>query len=53
METKIEMIDGQEVRVKVCKPSRRRSESSIQRARYQKDGRGAKWLAVENGQYKE
>jgi hypothetical protein len=49
--TKTETINGQVVQVKVCKPSRRRAAGSIQRARYQKDGRGAKWEAREAGQF--
>jgi len=39
------IVDGIEYEVKVCKPSRRKAASSIQRPRYQKGGRGAKWLA--------
>lgn len=49
--TKTETINGQVVQVKVCKPSRRRAAGSIQRTRYQKDGRGAKWRAQEAGQF--
>lgn len=51
METKLVVIDGVEVEVTVCKPSRRRAASSIQKARYNKSNqRGAKWLAVDSGQ---
>lgn len=50
--TKMVVIDGIEVEVTVCKPSRRRAASSIQKPRYSKNSgqRGAKWIAVENGQ---
>lgn len=51
METKLVVIDGVEVEVTVCKPSRRRAASSIQKPRYNKNNqRGAKWLAVDSGQ---
>lgn len=51
METYTVIIDGVEVEVKMCKPSRRRAASSIQKARYNKSNqRGAKWIAKDNGQ---
>jgi hypothetical protein len=45
-------INGIEVKVKLCKPSRRLA-SSIQRPRFMKSQTGAKWAAREAGQYKE
>jgi len=48
---KTEMINGQTVQVKMCKPSRRRAAGSIQKARYNKGQRGAKWEAQEVGQF--
>ena len=55
MKTKTVIINGMEVEVKVYPPSRRRAASSVQKPRYQKvDGqRGEKWVAGENGQFKE
>jgi hypothetical protein len=45
------IING--IEVKICKPSRRRASSSIQRPRFMKSQAGAKWAAREAGQYKE
>lgn len=53
MKTKIVVIDGVEVEVKVCQPSRRRASSSIQKPKFQKSQRGAKYVAAEGGQFKE
>jgi hypothetical protein len=46
-------INGVEVKVHVCKPSRRLASSSIQRPRFMKSQTGAISAARENGQYKE
>lgn len=50
---KTEVINGQTVKVQVCKPSRRRASSSIQKARYQKTSsvKGERWEAREAGQF--
>lgn len=53
--TKIAIIDGQLVEVVVCKPSRRRAASSIQKARYPDTSsvRGERHAAREAGQFEE
>lgn len=43
------IIDGIEVEVKVCPPSRRKATVSIQRRPKVKNGRGALWVARERG----
>lgn len=55
MKTYTAIISGEEVEVKVCKPSRRRAASSIQKPKYQKTSGqcGEKWVAKESGQFKE
>lgn len=53
MKTKTANINGVEVEVKVCPPSRRKAASSIQKPRFQKTQRGAKHVAAEGGQFKE
>ena len=53
MKTYTAIINGMEVEVKVCKPSRRRAASSLQKPKYQKNPQGAKWEAMEHGQFKE
>ena len=55
MKTYITIIDGQEVEIKVCPPSRRKAASSVQKPKFQKCSgqRGEKWVAAENGQFKE
>jgi len=51
--TKVVVIDGVEVEVEVYPPSRRKASSSVQRPRYQRNSKGAKWMAGENGQFVE
>ncbi|MFA5048749.1 MAG: hypothetical protein WC516_07020 [Patescibacteria group bacterium] len=46
------VINGMEIEVMVCLPSRRKASSNIQKARYQRNNSGAKWLAVDSGQIK-
>ena len=53
MKTKIVIIDGVEVEVHICPPSRRFASSSIQAPKFMKGQRGAKWAAMEQGQFKE
>lgn len=45
-----EVINGQTVMVKVCKPSRRKAASRITKAKYQRLCKGAQHVAEENGQ---
>ena len=44
------IINGEEVEVTLCPPSRRRAASNIQKPKYQRSSAGAKHLARENGQ---
>ena len=51
MKVKEILIGGEIVKVRVCKPSRRQAESSIQKPRYQRNKSGAKYVARERGQF--
>ena len=50
MKVKKVIIDGQEVEVTICPPSRRKAASSIQRPRYQRNPAGSKHAAKEKEQ---
>lgn len=43
------IIDGQEVEVTICPPSRRRAASSIQKPKHQRLNKGADHVAKERG----
>ena len=47
------VINGEEVWVTLCPPSRRRAASSIQKPKYQRSSAGAKHVARDNGQIEE
>lgn len=38
-------ITGQQVEITVCKPSRRKANSSIQKPRYTDPSKGGNWIA--------
>jgi len=51
MKIKTIIIGDEIVKVRVCRPSRRQADSSVQKPKYQRNGRGAKWEAKEKGQF--
>jgi len=50
MRREARVIDGVEIMVLVCPPSRRRAASRITRPKFQRTNRGSFWIGQDNGQ---
>jgi hypothetical protein len=49
MSKELREVNGIQMCVTVCKPSRRKAASSIQKGKYTRNSVGANWLAKEKG----